>query len=285
VKRDKVPLAGTYGQSDRDDWRRPREAELVWAGARSGQGGGAFAAVIDRLIRVCGQQGMSYRAGWTTTHSGWTSCAARPDRRRSGFRPTARKTFQRRSPRGRMPIFWRTPHAQFYEVTTVDRRVLHFRLTMDGWERYQSLKKTEIESPTAFMAMKFGQMISIVLVDECFRPAVIRTGFKLQLLTEGQPAGLIDDQLRAAILRSRFVISDLTHGSPGAYWEAGFGEGLGRDVIYTCEKSAWEKQGTHFDTHHLNTIIWDFADLKKAEDRLTATIRATFRADAKQTDD
>jgi hypothetical protein len=145
---------------------------------------------------------------------------------------------------------------RFYELNTVEGRVLNFRLTMDGWERYESLKKTEIESRSAFMAMKFGQSDLDRVVDECFRPAVIRTGFKLQLLTEGQPAGLIDDQLRAAIVRSRFVISDLTHGSPGAYWEAGFGEGLGRDVIYTCEKSAWEKQGTHFDTNHLTTIIW-----------------------------
>src|SRR5262249_43029005 len=174
---------------------------------------------------------------------------------------------------------------QFYELNTVERRVLHFRLTMDGWERYQSLKKTEIESRTAFMAMKFGQSDLDRVVDKCFRPAVIRTGFKLQLLTEGQPAGLIDDQLRAAILRSRFVISDLTHGSPGAYWEAGYGEGLGLPVIYTCEKSAWEEKRTHFDTNHLVTIIWDLDDLKKAGDALTATIRATLRAHAKQTDD
>jgi hypothetical protein len=100
------------------------------------------------------------------------------------------------------------------------------------------------------MAMKFGQQDLNRAVDECFRPAVARTGFELRLLTDKQPAGLIDDQMRAAILASRFVISDLTHGSPGAYWEGGYGEGLGLPVIYTCEKSAWQKQKTHFDTNH-----------------------------------
>jgi hypothetical protein len=60
---------------------------------------------------------------------------------------------------------------------------------------------------------------------------------------------------------------------------------LGLPVIYTCEKSAWERQHTHFDTNHLKTIIWDSLDLKQAETDLTATIRATLRADAKQTDD
>ncbi len=135
------------------------------------------------------------------------------------------------------------------------------------------------------MALKFGQPELDEVIKNCFRPAVARAGFELRLLTENQPAGIIDDQLRAAILASRFVISDLTHGSPGAYWEGGFGEGLGRPVIYTCQKSAWEKEKTHFDTNHLVTIIWDLAELNKAEDELTATIRATLRADAKQTDD
>jgi hypothetical protein len=66
---------------------------------------------------------------------------------------------------------------QFYELNIEERRVFHFRLTMGGWERYESLKKTEIESRTAFMAMKFGQSDLDRVVDECFRPAVIRTGF------------------------------------------------------------------------------------------------------------
>ncbi len=153
-----------------------------------------------------------------------------------------------------------------------------------GTHRYQNLKKTEIESRTAFMAMQYGDSVLDKVVADCFKPAVQRTGFELRLLTEKQPAGLIDDQLRAAILGSRFVISDLTHGNRGAYWEAGFGECLGLPVIYTCEKEVWESNKSHFDTNHLLTIIWDTAELKKAEDLLVATIRATFRADAKQTD-
>ena len=81
------------------------------------------------------------------------------------------------------------------------------------------------------------------------------------------------------------LVADLSDDNAGAYWEAGYGEGLGRPVIYTCEKTAWEQQGTHFDTNHLTHIIWDPANLTEAENRLVATIRATFRADAKQTDE
>ena len=160
-----------------------------------------------------------------------------------------------------------------------------FQLTFAGWSKYAELRHKRTESRTAFMAMKFGQADLDRVVNECFRPAVARTGYELRLVTDQQPAGIIDDQMRAAILASRFVIADLTHGSPGAYWEAGFGEGLGLPVIYTCEQGAWEKSKTHFDTNHMVTILWDAADLKKAENNLVATIRATLRAEATQADD
>lgn len=155
---------------------------------------------------------------------------------------------------------------------------------MKGWVRYDALKKTSIESRTAFMAMKFGNAMLEKVVSECFRPAVARAGFELRILTDEQPAGLIDDQLRAAILSARFLIADLTHGSHGAYWEAGFAEGLGLPVIYTCEATEWNESKTHFDTNHLKTIVWDISDLERAEKELTATIRATLRREAKQTD-
>jgi len=161
---------------------------------------------------------------------------------------------------------------------------LHLRLTMDGWTRYEELKRTNIRSRTAFMAMKFGDATLNRVVTECFRPAVERAGFELRLLTDEQPAGLIDNQLRAAILASRFLVADLSHGNHGAYWEAGFADGLGLPVIYTCEVAAWSKSKTHFDTNHMLTIIWDADDLERTAKELTAAIRTTLRAEAKQTD-
>ena len=158
-------------------------------------------------------------------------------------------------------------------------------LEMAGWEKYQALKKQKVDSRRAFMALRFGQPMIDRMVEECARPAVSRTGFELRVLTDQQGAGLIDNQIRAALLSARFVISDLTHGSYGAYWEARFGEGRGIPVIYTCEKAEWERNKSHFDTNHMATIIWDNDDLKKAQDALAAMIRATLRAEAKQSDD
>jgi nucleoside 2-deoxyribosyltransferase len=63
---------------------------------------------------------------------------------------------------------------------------------------------------------------------------VAATGFILRRLDDEPKAGLIDDRMRAEIQASRFVIVDLTHMNRGAYWEAGYAEGLGKPVIYTC---------------------------------------------------
>jgi hypothetical protein len=59
---------------------------------------------------------------------------------------------------------------------------------------------------------------------------------------------------------------------------------LGRPVIYTCRKKEWGEGTAHFDTSHLNTIIWEPDKLEDAATRLTATIRATLPAEAKMTD-
>jgi hypothetical protein len=159
------------------------------------------------------------------------------------------------------------------------------RLRMAGWLRYQALKRGHVESRRVLMAMQFGDAELDRVVKDCFSPAVARAGFELRTIADKQPAGLIDDQLRVALRTSRFVVADLTHGNKGAYWEAGFAEGLGRPVIYTCRAAEWKQRASHFDTNHLVTIIWDSTKLNEAGAQLTATIRATLPAEAMIADD
>jgi hypothetical protein len=160
--------------------------------------------------------------------------------------------------------------------------VFILRLTFEGWERFEELQRTEADSRTAFMAMAFGNADLDSVYRDCFSPASADAGFKLRRLDENQGAGLIDDQLRVAIRTAKFLIADLTTDNRGAYWEAGFAEGLGKPVIYVCEASVFNNERTrpHFDTNHLLTVPWNRADLTDARRRLTATIRNTFPLDA-----
>ncbi len=154
------------------------------------------------------------------------------------------------------------------------------RLTLAGWEAYAEAKRGRADSRRAFMAMQYGDEMLDRVFAECFRPAVTATGFELIRLDVSAPAGLIDDRLRVEIRRSRFLIADLTHENRGAYWEAGYAEGLGKPVVYTCEQGYFEKQKTHFDTNHHLTICWSAGKLGEAAAALKNTIRGTLPAEA-----
>lgn len=161
-------------------------------------------------------------------------------------------------------------------------RLLGATLTMDGWSRVADLLRSAKGSRKAFMAMKFGEStLDSIFVDH-FKPAIRATGFELLRLDEEPRAGLIDDRLRLELRTSRFVIADLTHGNNGAYWEAGFAEGVGRPVIYTCRHDVFNDPTTrpHFDTNHYLTVIWDPANAAVAADQLKTIVRVTLGSEA-----
>lgn len=158
-------------------------------------------------------------------------------------------------------------------------------LSFSGWEYYYELKNKSIAGFKAFMAMRFGNNLLDDVYKNHFKPTVKLAGFDLFRVDDTPRAGLIDDKIRSDIRAAKFLIADLTNENPGAYWEAGYAEGLGKPVIYTCQKSAFETHSTHFDTNHHLTVIWDENDLSVAMRMLKATIRATLPSEAKMNDD
>jgi hypothetical protein len=160
------------------------------------------------------------------------------------------------------------------------------RLTYRGLERLEQLERATPSGYNAFMAMRFGDSVLDNIVDAHFRPAVKDAGFQLLRLDDRPEAGLIDARLRNEIRNCRFLIADLSHSNAGSYWEAGYAEGLGKPVIYTCEKSVFDGKTTferpHFDTNHHWTIIWQADNPQLAADQLKETIKFTI-PEARQT--
>lgn len=157
-------------------------------------------------------------------------------------------------------------------------------LTFEGWDKYFGLKEVRQDSRTAFMAMDFNDQSMFEVYKNCFQPAVDATGYELRTVSEKPKAGLIDNRMRVEIRNAKFLIADLTHDNNGAYWEAGFAEGLGKRVFYTCEKSKFENVNTHFDTSHQHTILWESDNLPDAAEELKAVIRNTLPGEAKMSD-
>jgi len=161
-------------------------------------------------------------------------------------------------------------------------------LKPDGWQRFRELSTLKAERRYGFMAMKYGDTEVDAVVRDHFSPQIALAGFELRRLDDGQPAGLIDDQLRVRIRQARFLVCDLTHGNRGAYWEAGFAEGLGIPVIYTCRRDVFDdpkhEWHPHFDAAHWVTVPWDPADPMAAAAKLKDTVRATLPSDARLED-
>lgn len=151
---------------------------------------------------------------------------------------------------------------------------LSARLTIDGWEFWEELRRGRKVGSTGLIAMPFGEETLARFVEDVVKPAVESIpGLTLVRVDDQPKAGVIDNILRELIKDAPFVIADLTHANNGAYWEAGFAEGLGKPVIYMCEESVWKAKRTHFDTNHCTTIFWS----EDRPDEFTGSLVATIR--------
>ncbi len=154
---------------------------------------------------------------------------------------------------------------------------VNISLTLDGWERYEAEKRGGRAGNYGFIAMKFGEVDLDDFVEKVVKPAVRNaTGYDLLDMRDSARAGVIDNIMRIQIRDAKFVIADLTHDNRGAYWEAGYAEGLGKPVIYICEKTKFDEKKTHFDTNHCLTVPWSRDDDTGFCDALSATIRRSL---------
>ena len=159
------------------------------------------------------------------------------------------------------------------------RTPLFFRgvdLTLEGWERYEAEKRGKLGANYGFIAMKFGDPALDPFVKDTVKPAVKEIGYDLVDMRDVARAGIIDDIMRDRIRDSAFVIADLTHDNHGAYWEAGYAEGLGKPVVYICEKTKFDKESTHFDANHCTTVLWSTDDPGGFRRELIATLRRSL---------
>ena len=154
---------------------------------------------------------------------------------------------------------------------------LGVNLSLEGWEKYEEEKRGGFDGNYGFIAMKFGDEDLDLFVQEVVKPAIRqRLNIDTVDLRDVAQAGVIDDIMRVKIRDAKFVIADLTHDNNGAYWEAGYAEGLGKPVIYICEKAKFEAEKTHFDVNHRTTVPWSTDDPDGFCNELIAALRQSL---------
>lgn len=163
--------------------------------------------------------------------------------------------------------------------TTGLARVRSLDLTLEGWSRYSTLKSGRFAGKYGFLALQFGEPEEAheTFFREHLKPGVKEgLGYDVFDMRDLARVGIIDNVMREKIRDAAFVLVDLTHNNSGAYWEAGFAEGLGKPVLYLCEKAKFKADKSHFDTNHLTTVTWDTSEPATFIADLTATLRRSL---------
>jgi hypothetical protein len=145
------------------------------------------------------------------------------------------------------------------------------KLTVKGWERLEEIKRTGRQSGLAFVAMWFDESVR-ALYDDGIEPAIRTAGYEPIRIDRHEHLNRIDDEIIGQMRRARFMVADFTGQRAGVYFEAGFMQGLGRNVIWMCKKEELTEHKIHFDVRQYRFIDW--SDAEDARNRLLHSILA-----------
>lgn len=136
--------------------------------------------------------------------------------------------------------------------------VIEFNVTFEGLNYFINLKEQGNLSNKCFVAMSFDTSMSET--REAIRTAVLQNNYDPIIIDEEliDSSQTINDAIIVALKSCCFCIADFSQQKDGVYFESGFAAGLGRPVIYTCQKEWFDK--SHFDTNHFPHIIYTTND-------------------------
>lgn len=157
-----------------------------------------------------------------------------------------------------------------YQNYSINDEVLQFTLSTNGWVELDRIAQSGVESSNAFIAMWFDPSRSAFYKG--IEQAVTNAGYAPVRIDQVEHLNRIDDEIIARIRQSKFLIADFSGQRNGVYFEAGFMLGLGRPVIWLCEKE--DHKNVHFDTRQYNTI--DYLNVDDLQTRLTTRIVANL---------
>lgn len=172
--------------------------------------------------------------------------------------------------------------AQFYMQTLAGQYLLSdyepyvgspdakFTVSAKGWAEIEQISRSGQDSSTAFVAMWFDP--ARTLMETAITDAIQSAGYQAIRIDRVEHLNRIDDEIMVRIRQSKFLIADVTGQRNGVYFEAGFMLGLGRPVIWICEKA--DLPNVHFDTRQYNTIIYETPN--ELRDRLRLRIVANL---------
>jgi hypothetical protein len=121
-------------------------------------------------------------------------------------------------------------------------------------ESSRSLLERALEQPLKqiFVIMQFGDELLDSAYEGVIKPLGEKYGFEVLRVDEIQDSGNISQQILENISQSELVLADLTGERPNCYYEAGFAQALGKELILSIHKD----DDVHFDLAGYRFITW-----------------------------
>lgn len=125
--------------------------------------------------------------------------------------------------------------------------------------------------------MQFGEQTSDI--RNTFKRAISDLGYTISIIDEKEHNNQIVPEIIFEIECCKFMVVDITYPNFGAYYEAGYGQALGKEVIVCCSEEVFnsndKSKRPHFDIAQKSTIVWK--DLDDLYIRLKRRIEATVK--------
>ena len=150
-----------------------------------------------------------------------------------------------------------------------------YAISAQGWQRINELQAHKTEKKHAFVAMAFKEETQPI--REAIRSGIENSGFSATLIDEKEHNNQIVPEIFHEIEKSSFLVVDVTYPNYGAYYEAGFALGKGKEVIFCCRQEEFNQSDTrpHFDVAQKSMIVWK--DEEDLAERLKKRIEATVK--------
>ena len=164
--------------------------------------------------------------------------------------------------------------------------VTDIQLLADGWKQIETLQVSNMQNKDVFVSMSFAD--SAKQTREAIKSGIVRAGFSPEFIDEIIHNRQIVPEMFRLIRECRFLILEISEPNYGAYYEAGYALGLGKEVIITCsaevfshkyeseEEKKYERYlKPHFDIAQKQILVWNnYDDLSQ---KLSEWIKALIR--------
>lgn len=167
-----------------------------------------------------------------------------------------------------------TDEAKFLDYYDIRKENIYLTISIKGWKLIEEIQKNTSYGKKVFIAMSFAT--GTENTRESLKKGITEAGYEPVLIDEVTHNHQIVPEMFKQIRDSKFLVIDVSVPNNGAYYEAGYALGLGKEVIFCCKKETFAdpSKRPHFDVSQKQMIVWENED--DLSSKLTSWIKSLF---------